>query len=50
MKKPHNAKLVFKLFAEFELKNNNQKAVEKIKERAEEYLEEHYGKDQMEED
>lgn len=46
MKKAHNAKQVFKLYAEFELKNKNQKAVEKIKQRAEEYLEKHYGQDE----
>lgn len=42
MKKLHNARLVFKLYSEYETKNNNHRAVEKIKQRAEEYLEKHY--------
>jgi hypothetical protein len=42
MKKIHNARLIFKLYAEFELKSGSNKNVLKIKERAEQYLEEHY--------
>jgi rRNA biogenesis protein RRP5 len=46
LKKPKKMKLVFQKYMEFEMQNGNKKAVEKIRQRVEEYLEKAFKKNE----